>query len=158
MSQAFVKEGDASDDLPERPVSSRPNYVTAEGLDQLKAKLQELAEAVLRQKKAKRADSDQALKVLERDLRYYELRLSGAILVKPLPEKPREVRFGTTVELSGPEGVQRWTIVGEDEADPAQGKLSWSSPLSLALMGRAAGDSLAWPEGSESELKVLSIE
>ena len=158
MSQAFVKEGDASDDLPERPISERPNYVTAEGLAALRSRHEELSKRLAELKTKKGWESDPGVKVIERDLRYLEARNSSAILVKRSGDKPNEVRFGTTVELKDAEGTKTYSIVGEDESDPAQGKLSWSSPLALALMGAKAGQEITWPgPDGENRLTVLSI-
>ena len=158
MSQAFVKEGDSSDDLPERPVSERPNYVTPAGLGALRARRDALSgrrsELAARRGPATEAE----LKLVERDLRYFEARLERAVLVDRAGSKPAEALFGATVEVSDALGPRRYSIVGEDEADPAQGKLCWSSPLALALLGAKAGQEVSWtgPEG-EFRLKVVSV-
>ena len=147
MSQAFTKEGDASEDLPERPVSSLPNYVTPAGMAKLRAWKDELLKRhdALRKKHAPEVETE--LKGVLRDLRYVEIRIGSAILVDRSKDPPADVRFGATVELSDGEGVHRWTLVGEDEADAAQGKLSWSSPLALALIGAKAGAPVTLPDG-----------
>jgi len=158
VSQAFVKEGDASDDLPERPLGDRPNYVTPAGLEQLRRRQDELIDARARLVARRSEETEGALKLVERDLRYFEARLRAAVLVDRSKEKPADVRFGALVEVAGAQGVRRYAIVGEDEADPASDKLSWSSPLALALMGAKPGEEVPWegPEGP-SPLRVLSV-
>ena len=158
MSQAFVKEGDASDDLPERPLSGRPNYVTRAGHDELKRKRDELGERRSKLVARRGQGTDDELKLVERDLRYFEARLGSAILVQRPGAPPQDILFGAQVEVRDASGVHRYVIVGEDEADPAQGKLSWASPLALALMGGKPGDEVSWesPEGP-ARLSIVSV-
>lgn len=153
MSQAFTKEGDAADDFPEKPVSDRPNYVTSAGLAELEAQGKALA-----RRRAKLSQDDPSRKLVERDLRYVQARLASAILVPPPPADIKEARFGCVVEVEEGGARRRYAIVGEDEADPAAGKLAWSSPLALALMGAKAGDAVSWesPSGAR-RLDVVSV-
>jgi transcription elongation GreA/GreB family factor len=70
-----------------------------------------------------------------------------------------EVRFGASVKTEDESGaVHSIAIVGEDEADAAQGRVSWQSPLAKALMGAKVGDTVTWnrPAGSTT-LNVLGI-
>ena len=153
MSRAFVKEdaGEAFEDLPGRPVSEHPNYVTPLGLRLIEAELtrlsQEHAVAV--------AASDRALLArAARDLRYWTARRASAQLVPP-PADCSQVRFGCTVTLGRGDGRrQTFRIVGEDEAEPAKGTLSHVSPLARALMGRMVGDVV--PAGRD-EAEILAI-
>lgn len=158
MSQAFVKEGDASDDLPERPQSDQPNYVTAAGLAELRRRTEELAGRRAELTAHRQPETEAALKLVERDLRYFEARLDTAILVERSGAPPAEARFGAIVEVQDAAGRRRYAIVGEDEADPAQGKLGWSSPLALALVGAKAGDAVSWRVAQgENRLTVVSV-
>lgn len=152
MSQAFVKEGDSSDDLPERPISDRPNYVTAAGHAALRRRREELAQRRAELVKRRGPDTEAELKLVERDLRYFSARLASAVPVKPAAGA--EVRFGAVIEVLDGGRTRRYSIVGEDEADPAAGKLSWASPLAMALMGAKAGDEISWGSGS---LKITSV-
>ncbi|HEY8014642.1 MAG TPA: GreA/GreB family elongation factor, partial [Dongiaceae bacterium] len=65
--------------------------------------------------------------------------------------------LAATVDEDGTE--RRFAIVGEDEADPAVGKISWVSPLARALTGAAVGDSVVWkrPAGDKT-LEVTAID
>ena len=74
----------------------------------------------------------------------------------PAPDRPQTVTFGVTVTLARGDGRrQTFRIVGEDEADPAQGTLSHVSPLARALYGKTAGDTAA-VGGDDVEILGLS--
>ena len=161
MSQAFVKEpdGDAvADDQPELPISRHANYVTAGGLALLKESLAALID------KRRDLDGDDLVNKLPlsqigREIRYYEARIIQAILVDPDQQPPGAVAFGAEVTVEDEDGeAKTYRIVGEDEADPAEGKVSWVSPLAKALIDARAGDLVIWerPTG-EVELEIISI-
>jgi transcription elongation GreA/GreB family factor len=64
-----------------------------------------------------------------------------------------------TVDVQDEVGrVETYTLVGEDGADAAQGKISWVSPLAEALLHAEPGDEVAWrrPAGT-MRLEVLAI-
>lgn len=162
MSRAFVK-GDDSDlsgeELPERPISPHPNYVTQEGLQQLRKRYDELASRHAELKAAAEDFDKPKLTEIERDMRYFSQRLESAILIDPSKEPQDEVHFGATVQAQDADGqIQHFKIVGEDEADVATGKVSWLSPLAKALIGARVGDAVKWrrPAG-ELELEILDI-
>ncbi len=138
MSRAFVKETDHEDDgLPERVISSHPNFVTASGLKQLEDRVRELEQ----QRSLARAESDVGqLARLARELRYFQARRDSARLVKP-ESSPTAVRFGVLVHLERSDAtVVIYRVVGEDESNPAQGLLSYVSPLAQQLLGLSIGD------------------
>ena len=92
---------------------------------------------------------------MARDLRYFNARRASAELVPP-PGDSDVVRFGMRVRFERDDGrVQTFRIVGEDEADPAAGLISYVSPLALALTGRTVGDVV--PAG-QGEAEILSVE
>lgn len=70
------------------------------------------------------------------------------------------IAFGTRVEVVDEQGRrQRWRIVGEDEAEPEAGRISWSSPLARALIGARVGEVVTWPRPSgEVELEVVGLD
>lgn len=136
MSRAFVKEDDdAPEELPERPVSSAPNLVTAEGFAAIEAEIARL-ETELAQ-----AGDDRSVRArLGRDLRYWTAR-RGSAQVMPAPADASVVQFGSTVTIDRDDGRRQvFRIVGEDEADPERGTLSHVAPLARALMGKGVGD------------------
>lgn len=163
MSRGFVKEDDlehAGTDLPERPISTHPNYVTPKGLQQLQDMVEKLEEerAELFPRKEDPI-AQQRLGMVERDLRYYETRLEQAILVNPAEHPADTVLFGAKVTVEDEEGETRtFSIVGEDEADIAAHKVSWVSPLAKALIGHKIGESVTWmrPAGNQL-LEIVEI-
>ena len=160
MSRAFVKENeDQVPELPERPQSPHPNFVTPHGLALLKQQLADLEDD--RHQRATEQDllDKEALQVIERDIRYVQDRLARVIPVDYAQQPKDQVDFGAIVETEDENGVKRrFEIVGEDEADPNVGKLSWVSPLALALKDAKIGDTVVWkrPAG-DLELDILSI-
>ena len=166
MSRGFVKEDDlehAGTDVPERPVSAHPNYVTANGYAQLQAQAASLAQAILKLK-AKKEDpqAQQQLAVANRDLRYVAARLESALQTKPDAASSlitENIVFGATVMVEDENGdAHTYQIVGEDEADIKINKVSWTSPLASALIGQKVGDSVVWarPAGN-TVLEIIDI-
>jgi transcription elongation GreA/GreB family factor len=162
MSQAFVKN-DA--DIPEEPVerqpSGRPNYVTSAGRAMLEARVKELIALRAGLIKAKRPGEAAGLPLrqAEIDLRYYETQLKRAILVDHRGLAAADARFGSTVRIRESGGAEKeFLIVGEDEADPAAGRINWASPLAAALLGAKAGSLVTFTRKNEEvELEVLSV-
>lgn len=143
MSVAFTREEDleaTAADLPDRPVSPHPNWVTAQGLAAIEAELASARAAYAAAQAKGSIEADRtAMARATRDLRYWSARRASAQLVEIAPDG--RVRFGGAVKIEREDGrVQTWRIVGEDEADPAKGSVSHVSPLARALMGRRVGD------------------
>ncbi len=168
MSRAFVKESDGDqpgDELPERPQSPHPNYVTTAGLKALERQLEKL-QAERRELHEKTRGGDPALldrehlKTVERDLRYLQERVERAIPIDPATQPADRVGFSATVDtIDENDEKRRFAIVGEDEADPKSGKISWVSPLARALTGAKVGDSALWkrPAGDLTlEIEAIS--
>ncbi|HZP19106.1 MAG TPA: transcription elongation factor GreA [Bauldia sp.] len=152
MSRAFVKdaEDDGGDDLPDRPISPHPNYVTARGMAQIDGELARLTAALA----ATPADDRAANNSLHRDLRYWRARRATAEVIEPPPETGK-VHFGSTVTIRRKDGrTQTWQIVGEDEADPDKGTIPYVAPLAKALMGKEVGDEV---RAGETAAEILSI-
>lgn len=147
MSRAFVRESEQPEPMPERAVSPHPNFVTAAGLRQIEEHVRSLEAA----RDASREDAEEQARIA-RDLRYWSQRRATARLIEP-PAHPDVVRFGVAVTLRFPDGrEQTFRLVGEDEADPAHGLLSWVSPLATAMIGRREGDAIeAFGERAEIE-------
>lgn len=125
MSRAFVKDDDGGPEPSfNRPVSDSPNYVTPRGLELLREALA-------------RAESEKN----ERDVRYYSERIESAIVVQPKSHTNGIVEFGATVEAHDARGGRlKVRIVGEDEADPIKGSISWESPIAQAFSDHHVGD------------------
>ena len=161
MNRAFVKEPDEGapvEGLPERQISEQPNYVTPAGLRQLEAQLGELETRRLELLDVD--DPGEELAYVDRDLRYFSARLESAIPVDLARQPRRKVAFGAAVTVSQPGGKrQTFTIVGEDEADLKEGKISYASPLAKALLEARVGNKVLWrrPAG-DIELTVEAID
>ena len=143
MSVAFTREEDleaTAADLPDRPVSPHPNWVTAEGLAAIEAELASARAAYAAAQAKGSIEADRtAMARATRDLRYWSARRASAQLVETQAEG--RVRFGGAVTIVREDGrSQTWRIVGEDQADPAQGSVSQVSPLARALVGKQVGD------------------
>jgi transcription elongation GreA/GreB family factor len=155
MSRAFVKEpeGDAAfEELPDRPLSAHPNLVTAQGLAAIEAELTRLRGA---RAAAQRMGDRAAMAAAARELRYWNARRATAQLVEPPPDS-EVVRFGATVTIDREDGRrQTFRIVGEDEADPGQGAVSYVSPFARALIGKAVG-AVAVLAGAEVEVVAIA--
>jgi transcription elongation GreA/GreB family factor len=141
MSRAFVRESDQPEPVPERLVSTHPNFVTPAGLEQIETRIREL-EAARASEEERTADPEEGARIA-RDLRYWNQRRGSARLIEAAPQ-PEVVRFGVKVTLRFEDArEQTFQLVGEDEADPARGLVSWVSPLATALIGRRAGDDVS---------------
>jgi transcription elongation GreA/GreB family factor len=148
MSRAFVKEQETVEELPERLISEHPNLVTSAGLKQIEAEVQRFDAA---HAAAQALGDREAMAATARDLRYWSARLSTAELVQA-PADGGHVHFGSTVTIEREDGRrQTYRIVGEDEADPAKGSISFASPLARSLAGKAAGDTVK-VAGSDAEI------
>lgn len=151
MSRAFVKESDGEEELPELRVSQHRNLVTPGGLAAIEAHIERLQAAL----SGARAEQDKAAVALaQRDLRYWIARQASAEVVPP-PGATGTVRFGSTVSLEDPLGRKlRYRIVGEDEADPATGTISYVSPMARRLIGASVGDAVDTAGGKSEILEI----
>ena len=97
---------------------------------------------------------------LEGRLRLLEDRLARAQVIDVSSQSPDKVRFGLTVDLEDVENGERvtYTILGEDESDVAQGRISVTSPVARALPGKEVGVSVTVlvPKGTR-EFEILDI-
>jgi len=146
MSRAFVKDSDQDIELlPERAISEHPNLVTARGLALIEARVRELE---AERSSARAANDTAALARVARDLRYFQARRESARVIAP-PAQTQQVRFGVRAVLRLEDGAERaFRLVGEDEADPNAGLISYVSPLAKSLMVKEVGDHL--PFGAQT--------
>ncbi len=162
MSRAFVKEdqGDQPEQLPDRPLSQHPNYMTRAGHSAMALQLamleQQLAQCKGRDDLGQQARQPRLL----RDIRYYRARLQAAIVIDAGATPPERVIFGCCATFTDEAGKpHRYRIVGEDEAAAEQQRISWRSPLAQALLGKQCGDLALWQKPSDpQEIEVLAIE
>lgn len=145
MSRAFVKDDDDRPEQPiARPIGEEPNYVTPRGLAHLRESL-----------------TDAQAREDARDVQYYEERIESAIEVAlPVASKRKRVAFGATVETRDEDGKTLCVhIVGQDEADPLKGALSWTSPFAEALLEHRVGETVIVqrPAGA-AKLEIVAID
>ena len=184
MSKAFTKESDGEDDgdLPENsggdtgglPAGAK-NYMTPQGFERLREELTTLMRKerpeVVQLVSWAAANGDRSengdyiygkkrLREIDRRIRFLTKRLESAEVVDPAQQKNHEqVFFGATVTYANKAGVEHTvTIVGIDEADLEQGKVSWISPIARALLKAREGDTveLRTPAGPEP-IEVVRI-
>lgn len=159
MSVAFTKEDSAETAaellLPDRPIPEGPNLVTKAGLDALTRQLREAEQAYDAANATEDVNERRRQSALPyRDLRYLAERLRTAQLVPP-PDSTDTVSFGSTVTFARDDGrVQTYRIVGEDEADPRAGSISYASPIARVLSGKMVGDTAVL---GEQELEITGI-
>lgn len=152
MSRAFVKESEDADgeELAELRVSPHRNLVTPEGLASIEATVERLRGELAA---ARTAEDRTGTRRIQRDLRYWTERRRTAEVVPPAASTGK-ARFGSVVVLAGRGGEVEYRIVGEDEADPASGKISYVAPIARLLIGRQAGEVVALPDGAATIVSV----
>lgn len=159
MSVAFTREEDseaAAANLPDRPISPHPNLVTAKGLAALDAALGEARAAYAAAQAEGGVSADRtAMARATRELRYYSARRASAQLTEP-GGPADQVLFGRKVTLEREDGRRQvFRIVGEDEADPAAGAISYIAPLAKAVLGKSVGDTA---EVAGAEVEIIAVE
>lgn len=170
MNKAFVKESDDEplSTLPEMPAGVR-NYITPHGYQNMQAELRNLLGSLRAANATDRGERDKDLtadsseipmREIEQRIHYLQVRLDTAEIVDPSVHiDEQQIFFGATVAYQNEQGEQHTvTIVGLDELDPTNGKISWLSPVAQALLSAFEGDSvmLQTPAGDE-ELHILTV-
>ncbi|GAB3546463.1 transcription elongation factor GreB [Noviherbaspirillum agri] len=179
MNKAFVKESDNDDDdldasIPAIPAGTK-NYMTPEGHRRMKEELLHLIDVerpeVVRIVSWAASNGDRSengdyiygkrrLREIDRRIRFLTKRLDIAEVVDPsVHHGSGQVFFGATVTYENQSGEEHTiTIVGIDELDPLNGKISWISPVARALTKAREGDSvvLKTPAGMD-ELTILEV-
>src|SRR4051794_19575223 len=177
MSKAFVKETEDDDDdvaLPRIPAGAK-NYITPQGYQRIKDELLQLIDVerpeVVRVVHWAASNGDRSengdyiygkrrLREIDRRIRFLTKRLDLAEVVDPsVHHGSDQIFFGATVTYENQTGEEHTvTIVGIDELDPLNGKISWIAPVARALTKAREGDSvtLRTPAGVD-ELTILSV-
>jgi len=181
MSKAFVKESEGSldDELLEDQDSALPsgskNYITPEGAQNLKSELKKLLyedrPEVVKTVSWAASNGDRSengdyiygkkrLREIDRRIRFLTKRLDASEIIDPTSQSSEKILFGATVTIENEEGeVKVYKIVGIDETNVEEGKISWISPIGKALLNAEKGDqvTLKTPKG-EQELEIIKIE
>ncbi|AUC78378.1 transcription elongation factor GreA [Nonlabens sp. MB-3u-79] len=162
MSRGFVREGDQEEPvvIPQRAVLPDHviNYVTPSGMNQLREELDALENdfagiAVEDEKERRR---EQTLVLGKIKLLKERINSARPILLEEQPQD--EIRFGATVKVKNLNltTYQVLTITGVDEANVAQGKIAFTTPIARAIIGAKAGDTVDFKLGGEN--RPLHIE
>jgi transcription elongation factor GreB len=182
MNKAFVKDDAESpdeDDPAENPDTSIPggkNYITRQGYDALRSELTHLLDvarpevvqivswAASNGDRSENGDyiyGKRRLREIDRRIRFLTRRLDKAEVVDPsLHRGNDQIFFGAHVTYCEPDGTTRQVqIVGIDELDPLNGKISWVSPVARALIKAREGDTvpLVTPQG-RIEIEIEAVE
>ncbi|MDB5663120.1 MAG: transcription elongation factor GreB [Sphingomonas bacterium] len=156
-------------------MTGRPNYITPSGLARMRARYQALL-GVERPKlvetiswaagngdRSENGDyiyGRKRLREIDRELGHLSRRMKAAQVVDPAAQTDRtRVYFGATVTIVDEQDRERVvTLVGQDEADASDGRISWHSPLAYALKGAGIGDSrrVDLPAGS-CDYEIVAI-
>jgi transcription elongation factor GreB len=100
------------------------------------------------------------LREIDRRLSYLSKAMKTAKVVDPSAQEQRDtIRFGAIVELADEEDERRiLTLVGEDESDATEGRISWAAPIARALIGARVGDErvVRLPSGEKS-YEIMAI-
>ena len=179
MNKAFVKESEADEDDADAPEAALPhgtrNYMTTRGHAALRAEFEQLVKterpnlvqvvawAASNGDRSENGDyiyGKKRLREIDRRIRFLTKRLESAVVVDPADqENVEQVFFGATVTLCDLNGVElRYQIVGIDEANAGEGRISWISPLAKALLKAREGDTVKFmsPAGWR-EVDVVDI-
>jgi transcription elongation factor GreB len=153
---------------------SPPNYLTPTGAKHLADELsrlmsverpkvvREVAEAAAQGDRSENAEyiyGKKRLREIDRRVQFLTKRLDAAVVVRPEELGGDVVRFGAVVEVQDEDGQKKtYMLVGPDESDPSQGKLSFQSPIGQALMKRKVGDVvLVKRPAGEIELEIVAL-
>ncbi len=155
-------------------MTTKKNYLTPQGFAKLKDELHKLlsedrpetvravADAAAMGDRSENAEyiyGKKRLREIDRRIRFLQKRLEDVEIVDPSKVDTSRVSFGTWVRIRDEDGVEQcFQIVGEDEIDPAQGRITFSSPIGRALLGRREGDvfEVMRPKGAV-EIEIISI-
>jgi transcription elongation GreA/GreB family factor len=159
LSVAFTKEDSAVTAsetlLPDRPISPHPNLVTETGLKALECQLEQARDAYETAQKIEDVNERRRQAAIPlRDIRYLAERVRTAQVIAD-PVSTETIAFGSTVTFRRKDGrVQKYRIVGEDEANPNSGSISFVSPVARLLIGKSVGDECG---ASGQEIEIISI-
>ena len=151
------------------------SYITAAGMAKLQAEADhlwrverprvthEVSEAAALGDRSENAEyiyGKKRLREIDRRLRYLAKRMDELTVVTPSPEQEGRVFFGAHVTIADASGEEHvYQLVGPDESDANEGRISIESPIGRALLGKEPGDEVRVPRpgGEPRELEVLEI-
>ncbi len=161
--------------MPSEKKPPSKNYITPIGFRKLQTEFEELrlktrrevvqklAEAAAEGDRSENAEyiyRKRQLRDIDRRIRFLLKRMSLAEVIDPSQHRSDRVCFGAVVFVEDESGKSlRYQIVGEDESAPRDGKISWSSPIGRALVGKRIGDTvIVHVAAGERELSIEKLE
>ncbi|WP_179007079.1 GreA/GreB family elongation factor [Winogradskyella forsetii] len=162
MSRGFVKEDDQEETpiIPPRAAlpSTTINYVTPNGIQQLKAEKEALEQERSSLKTTDEQQRRRDLAVIDGKMGLLLERMASARIINPKEQPKNEIRFGAHVKLKMNGILQQFQIVGVDEADVTQQKIAFVAPIAMAITGKKVGDTVDFKLGSEVRtIEILEI-
>lgn len=137
-------------------MAQSPNYITPEGFRRLQEEFKalyyderpKLVETVAwaagngdRSENGDYIYGKRRLREIDKRLKFLRDRIESAQVINPKEVQSDKVVFGATIHIVDEEGFEKaYTIVGEDEIEPTQNRISWKSPLAKSLLGKVVGD------------------
>jgi transcription elongation factor GreB len=178
MNKAFVKESENEDEedvLESALPAGTKNYMTVRGHAQIRAEFEHLVKverpAIVQVVSWAAGNGDRSengdyiygkkrLREIDRRIRFLTKRLESAVIVDPAEQRNCEqVFFAATVTVCDADGIEAtYQIVGIDEANAMEGRISWISPLARALLKAREGDTVRFDSpGGLRELDVIEV-
>ena len=162
MSRGFVKEDDQEETPIIPPRAALPtntiNYVTPNGMQQLKAEREALEQERGNLKTTDEQQRRRDLAVINGKMDLLVERIASARIINPKDQPKNEIRFGAQVKLKMNGNLQQFQIVGVDEADVTQQKIAFVAPIATAITGKKVGDNVDFKLGSEiRKIEILEI-
>ena len=178
VNKAFVKESDNEDeeDAPESQIpAGTKNYMTVRGHAQIRAEFEHLVKverpAIVQVVSWAAGNGDRSengdyiygkkrLREIDRRIRFLTKRLESAVIVDPADQRNcDQVFFAATVTVCDADGVEEtYQIVGIDEANAQEGRISWISPLARALLKAREGDTVRFDSpGGLREIDIIEV-
>jgi len=162
MSRGFVKEDDQEETPIIPPRAALPegaiNYVTPHGMDLLLTERQQLEEERANLDVQEEQQRRRDLAIINGKLILLQERIASARILDPLEQPKEEVRFGATVTFKMNNQIQKFKIVGVDEADVQSQKIAFVAPIARAVTGKKIGEEIDFTLGNEHrQLKILEI-
>ena len=164
MSRGFVKEEDQEEPVLVPPRAAIPegvtNYVTPNGLEELKTELKELENERAHVQAENDTEKRRAQSLIDGKINLLAERLQTARKLDPKDQPEDEIRFGAHVKLKNETSgqLQEFQIVGVDEADIKKKKIAFVAPIAKAVTGKKVGEKVDFKLGNEvRKLNILSI-
>ena len=149
------------------------NFITKQGLEKLKKELERL-KTIKRREIAQSLQKAKELGDLSENAEYSEAKesqsfnegriseleeiIKGAATIKTSANQGDIVQIGSTVQVKNGNIDREYTIVGSEEADPANGRISNKSPLGVAFLGKKTGDEVEIETpGGKTRYRILGI-